>query len=154
VIKMEMPHPFWWCSDQQYPRSRDDPSHKTGGFGLLPDLLDCFSGQGLVNPNEGCTFPWSSGRRVANSHICSLSLRSVSSRQRVRNDRMLFANRFALVSASVCARAIYSKKSSACDSSQRESADLECVFDSVYKECIVNSRKQKRLGLFRNLLFS
>jgi cohesin loading factor subunit SCC2 len=117
------------------------------------DLLGLLLRQGLVNPNEAVPFLMALQGDVDNSHIRSLALRLLMTEGEKRPDAVRQQVCAGVKQAYAFQRAIYSKKSvSALVTVQRgKSADLECVFDSVFKECIANSRKQRH-GLFRNLL--
>jgi cohesin loading factor subunit SCC2 len=118
------------------------------------DLLGLLLRQGLVNPNEAMPYLMALQGDVDNSHIRSLALRLLMTEGEKRPDALRQQVCAGVKQAYAFQRAVYSKKSSvsALIKVQRgKGTDLECVFDSVFKECVASSQKQ-RLGLFKNLL--
>jgi cohesin loading factor subunit SCC2 len=117
-------------------------------------LLEVLLRQGLVNPNDTVPFLFALQGDVDNNFIRARALRILMMEAEKRPDMIRQRVCAGIVKAYEFQRTIYPDKASVSALIERgsgQSAAAESIFDSVFKECIRSSRKQ-RLGLYTNLL--
>lgn len=118
------------------------------------ELLSLLLRQGLVNPNEAIPYLMALQGDVENNHIRSLALRLLMVEGEKRPDALRQQVSAGVKEAYAFQRAVYPKKgavSALVTFQQGKHTDVQCVFGSLYKECLASSRKQRQ-GLFKNLL--
>ena len=120
------------------------------------DLIGLLLRQGLINPNEAVPFLFALQGDVDNNAIRSLALRLLMKEGEKRPDSLRQRACVGVKQAYEFQRAVYPEKNevSALVTIRRGKAaktEIKCIFGSVFKECIGNSRKQRH-GFFKNLL--
>jgi cohesin loading factor subunit SCC2 len=118
------------------------------------DLIGLLLRQGLVNPNECIPFLFALQGDVENAAIRSLALHLLMKEGERRPDALRQRICVGAKQAYDFQRRIYSQKdaASALITVRRGRVQgTECIFGSVFRNCISKSQKQRR-GLFKNLL--
>jgi len=118
------------------------------------ELLSVLLRQGLVNPNETVPFLFALQGDVENATIRSLALKLLMTEGEKRPDMLRQRVCAGVKRAYEFQRNVYGKNavvSAVVPIRHGKSVVMDCIFSSVYKECIASSRQQRH-GLFSNLL--
>ncbi|GKY98749.1 hypothetical protein MPSEU_000831200 [Mayamaea pseudoterrestris] len=117
-------------------------------------LLEVLLRQGLINPNDAVPYLFALQGDINNSSIRSRALRLLMTEADKRPDMIRQRVCAGVKKAYELQRIINPKKtdvSALIGKHHGRNTTYECVFDSLFKECIRSNRKQ-RLGLYANLL--
>ena len=117
------------------------------------ELLGQLLRQGLVNPNEAVPFLLALQGDVENDHVRKFALNLLTLEGEKRPDMLRQRVCAGVKQACKFQRVVYSSnETSALVKKQKGNRTvMECVFDDVFRECIISSRKQRE-GLYRNLI--
>ena len=128
-----------------------EPQVRLGVLQVLGLLLR----QGLVNPNEAVPHLFALQGDIENSQIRLLALQLLTAEGERRPDTLrrricagvkhayAFQKAVSTVGTGEVSATVVTKKG--------KNSSIDCIFSSVFKECVANSRKQRH-GLFKNLL--
>jgi cohesin loading factor subunit SCC2 len=118
------------------------------------EVLGLLLRQGLVNPNEAVPHLFALQGDIENDNIRSLALQFLSAEGEKRPDtlrrRICAGVKQAFEFQRVVCTRIGQVSATVVVKNGRES-NIECIFSSVFRECIGNIRKQRH-GFFKNLL--
>lgn len=118
------------------------------------DLLGHLLRQGLLNPMETVPFLFALQGDVQNPSVRELALKLLVIEGEKRPDMLRQRVCDGVKQAYLLQRAVYPTKldpTAVVRRKRDKTFEVECIFGSVFKECIRNSKKQRQ-GLYRNLL--
>lgn len=117
-------------------------------------LLEVLLRQGLINPNDAVPFLFALQGDIAHQPIRSRALRLLMREAEKRPD-MIRQRVCAGVKKAFSFQRLISPSvsivSAVVEKQEGENTTYECIFDSIYKECVRPNRKQ-RIGMYLNLL--
>lgn len=139
---------------KQTPRLFAMTQSKEAGLRIASlELLGQLLRQGLVNPNEAVPYLLALQGDVENDGVRKFALQLLTVEGEKRPDMLRQRVCAGVKQACRFQRNVYpSNETSALVKKRKGSRQVfECVFDDVFRECIISSRKQRE-GLYRNLI--
>lgn len=139
---------------KQTPRLFAMTQSKEAGLRIASlELLGQLLRQGLVNPNEAVPFLLALQGDVENDGVRKFALHLLTVEGEKRPDMLRQRVCAGVKQACRFQRSVYpSNETSALVKKRKGNRQVfECVFDDVFRECIISSRKQRE-GLYRNLI--
>jgi cohesin loading factor subunit SCC2 len=116
------------------------------------ELLGVLLRQGLVNPNEAIPYLFALQGDVDNAVIRSMALQMLMKEGDKRPDSLRQRVCLGVKKAYQFQKEVYHNKANVSALVPASNGQgTECIFDSIFKECMANIRKQRH-GLFKNLL--